>query len=724
MEVQLLNRWRQLIEEGKTPVQAEQTLLRQFARIYGAGTVLNFARKQRLPQESIKLKIINPIFEGCDKDDDGNVMDPISKEEIPEGLLLSFIENGKKYCFNISYLAEYSRRARPENPLTRQPLSEEVQMALQTYEEQERSLISNVVTSFTEELQIRHYKDEPLGELIINVYRVISDYMEYERSSIELLQSYIVLTTDDLEVNVNESLKLIVEARLNLRLVDQLDYYIKLHEFCAKRFSLQSFTEAAYAVIKLLLIDVPFIRSVRYLSKQNQGNSYFTGDREWYPSSINDYYKTARRLFGNTVVLVSRSKKPLPIPDDLFFEVTSFRQASRKREVQRVIQKSYFYAIHAAIRSENILLTKRLLQDYKLVSETNELPFVEAIIQKFYPQDACDILQGFHIPYNTKFPDFVIEQDGIACLYNLTEKLAVEEALQGRPSLIYNSRTQAIVIMITGNADLFERYRKTLNWDILYDEHSILPETIYNSLTEAQKIEYGFRTGIWSEDFDVDTLKSALINHILNKKPFSLSGFTIQLPLKDIEELLLFAAEYNALTVFQSILTNVRIDDEQFVQWICRLSRGRMSEKYKEVMIAQVFQVMHNDLADSFYHCLDPELIVAGYVARVQSFATSIPDPQFPINTLLTLANNTSLTEQAIKFGLVSNDKLVTIINTFSYYNRFLDRLTPRQLQEIKSNVFKQYIKEHDFHIDTLSIQNAIAQNQELQEFLTQHRER
>jgi hypothetical protein len=63
---------------------------------------------------------------GCQSDDYGVVIDPISLEEIPDDKLIHFEQNGKRWCFNVETLAKYVREGKPENPVTRDLLPETV----------------------------------------------------------------------------------------------------------------------------------------------------------------------------------------------------------------------------------------------------------------------------------------------------------------------------------------------------------------------------------------------------------------------------------------------------------------------------------------------------------------------------------------------------------------------------------------------------------------------
>jgi hypothetical protein len=323
MDQELITRWQKLIVQGNSPQQAEQILLREFARKYGAKKVMHFTRSLRteIVQPVPTTKPPNPIFEGCDENNEGIVADPISREEIPVELLFSFVESGKKYCFNISTLAEYVRRSRPENPLTRRPLSSKVVEALQEYEERERFVVSGVTTPgeiFPLVLEVRHFKGEALGELIINVYRVLSEASGNQLSSIDALTQYTVhaIGLGELEVVINGKVKLVVEDRNDYNWRNRASYYIGLWNFCEKRFSLQSFAGAAVDAFREVLLDIPFIDTVDYLNEKFGESNHFVGSEKGlsrYITSFSDYFRSNRDLFGEGAAIEYHSVEPLPL---------------------------------------------------------------------------------------------------------------------------------------------------------------------------------------------------------------------------------------------------------------------------------------------------------------------------------------------------------------------------------------------------------------------------
>lgn len=76
----------------------------------------------------------DPLYECNNKDEDGNVIDPISLEVIPREYLISFIENNTKFCFDIRelYILHLDK---PINPLTNLPLNSDTIEKLEEYGE-------------------------------------------------------------------------------------------------------------------------------------------------------------------------------------------------------------------------------------------------------------------------------------------------------------------------------------------------------------------------------------------------------------------------------------------------------------------------------------------------------------------------------------------------------------------------------------------------------------
>lgn len=106
----------------------------------------------------------------CDRDDDGNVIDPIFSEVIPDEYVVTFTQNGVQFCLDIRVLAEDSYQSgRYENPLNRQTLPEDVVSQVREYMQAQEVRVTGSIRSVPFEFTISRF--ENLGRLLTLLYR-------------------------------------------------------------------------------------------------------------------------------------------------------------------------------------------------------------------------------------------------------------------------------------------------------------------------------------------------------------------------------------------------------------------------------------------------------------------------------------------------------------------------------------------------------------------------
>lgn len=128
----------------------------------------------------------------CSVDSDGNIVDPITSEIINTNRLISVLENGKYFCFDIDTLYKEVQAGRPNNPYTRTPLSSAVLSEIAEYAKtlQLNINIYNVLPS------IEINETNRIGDLIIAVGNDLPNRMEdliyyrIETSSLDDLFDY------------------------------------------------------------------------------------------------------------------------------------------------------------------------------------------------------------------------------------------------------------------------------------------------------------------------------------------------------------------------------------------------------------------------------------------------------------------------------------------------------------------------------------------------------
>jgi hypothetical protein len=261
------------------------------------------------------------MFDGCKTDDYGTVIDPISLEEIPEEKLISFEENGKKWCFNIESLFEYTERGQFINPLTRNPLDEKTRGQIEEYKQKEREVIVTVRFSSRSlqryNFEMKFIKGFSYVELVVELFRTWSSSIH--KSSPELFADYLVFKGADpltnFEDEVEGDVEVIVRDHPPFNPAIVAKYYHDLSVALEKRPSLETFFDFAMYAFEQNLVRLSFVEAVRLLNpsgeiglvvRPNSNPNVFSRFR-----TVQDYLKPLNRFPGQWMVSVA------PIPGRL-----------------------------------------------------------------------------------------------------------------------------------------------------------------------------------------------------------------------------------------------------------------------------------------------------------------------------------------------------------------------------------------------------------------------
>lgn len=129
----------------------------------------------------------NPTKDECPMED-GEVIDPILGDPIPEKYLITFKENGKIYCFDVRTLYKaWDASGKFLNPYTRTELSRRVQNAIQKYGEESKTKFVVHIPKFNRDFTSQIGRDQTLGDLLwifvsnvpIDRYRDIEGFKKF-----------------------------------------------------------------------------------------------------------------------------------------------------------------------------------------------------------------------------------------------------------------------------------------------------------------------------------------------------------------------------------------------------------------------------------------------------------------------------------------------------------------------------------------------------------------
>jgi hypothetical protein len=696
----ITQRWNELIAEGKTPQVAEQSIYREFIRTYGAPTVLSVLRELKSPRivKHAEMKPKAPIFEGCQENDDGNVVDPITLDEIPEELLISFVENKKKYCFNIRTLAEYARRSKAQNPLTRNALLPEIMRRLEEYEEKERFVVSTIhvsgenSTDFITDLEVRHPKGDAFGELIIDVYRVLSDSINNSVSSIDILKDYIVSGKGfALETIINEPTELTVVHRSEKHVKSQTHYYLTLSEFCKKRYGLQAFAGAAEDTYMNISKDIPFIDSCLYFTEIYKTEPYlahFSSRKHTgfgLLKTTDDYFRTSRDLFSTSNIALTKDMEFHPPPPDFYEQAKNMAQVLQKRKIKQLFLLQFNGFFQKALEANGYYKTLYYLELHEKVMERKYYMDVAVITNTFPPEQAYTLLEhisNFLLLSNVS-KEFVTS-GYFAKFHGITvDQEEVTKAFLGEKSNIINPITQAKVVGLTEDAKLFEQYKNILDYNTLYE---YIAETgvdnIIELLSEEQKITLLFREGWVANEYNQDLIEH-MLNNVIDNHPeekFNMYAFGEVIRKLNVQAVLQYlykAAESRAKNVFVSIVYSIPYNisgardensrsvfsDEMFIELMCEIKEAkRIPEDFKEAAFVTLFSQSEilNQSIDEIYNCIGPKYSLLGYEAAIKH-RLDIPKLELSAHALKELLFAKELIAKAVFYEVISQTQLLAL---------------------------------------------------------------
>lgn len=125
MEDDVSTLWEKYKHLGKG--QAEKMVFMEAQKLgYSPAKVMLELRKIQNPKIKYSEYNMNPAFTGCQRDADGNVVDPYTMKEIPEEFLVSYISASKRFCFDLRSVAEAVYNGDTKNPFNREELPDNI----------------------------------------------------------------------------------------------------------------------------------------------------------------------------------------------------------------------------------------------------------------------------------------------------------------------------------------------------------------------------------------------------------------------------------------------------------------------------------------------------------------------------------------------------------------------------------------------------------------------
>lgn len=257
------------------------------------------------------------VFFGCQTDDYGDVVDPITLEDVPFEKTITFTEGDQKWCFNIDSLFEYTEHGKFENPLTRVALPLEVVTRLQEHKQQRLVQITFTVEEWRKEFSFAFNTGFATVEAVVEIFRVLSAVGNRMNSSVDLLARHYVedVTPGSAsELRLEESIvsdRRYFVSKLNTAQVRDFAHIRALYFSVRKRYGLTSFLSSVQECYHNRLLH--FAQGMTFMELTRD----ITGDGELvlllpFPEETKGY---TRRLKGRA------PKKILPMPATEFLQL-------------------------------------------------------------------------------------------------------------------------------------------------------------------------------------------------------------------------------------------------------------------------------------------------------------------------------------------------------------------------------------------------------------------
>ena len=638
----------------------------------------------------------------CSADNYGVAIDPISLLEIPADKLISFVDEGeKKWCFDIDSLAEYVRRSKAENPITRRPLPEAIVKQLQEYERSTKSVrvtFSDSIQRVSElEWSIDVIRGTPLVEVALDVLRA------YSRGSIldKVVQYKVdfVLPEWNFETEIESDLKVRIKPGVSA------GYLARLYDSTSKRQSLTSISDHIFYTLDKLLLQMTVIDFFLHYSKEagmpgifyatlfyRRGNTVvcfydLLGNVSDYGKKMRDFLPSGLTLddiFG--IVAPAEFIARYRTPHDLFV----YNSFSSK--VQSAILRTFNFRLEEAIETRDAKTAKELFALHPAPYETR---LALQVIQTFPPEEVRDILgEGFvneHlITYGTEVIPKEIIRNGLyaQCLgFTGQEKKVVTAYFLGEdPEL--SPILQAKFVAMTNDGELFRKYESTLDYTSLYKfilEYQ--PDVVAEMLPEKRKVELSLAVGYTFDGMEIEVAFAVLEEFIKQGKVITGGGFSCifldvyanlpKPPMKyeDLEPLLLRLARSNResfqnifielqFVVFDSERISDRLSQSSLTDIYCRLLKNRkVGRKLKVKTLAAYFDRFYIIERELPAEHVQKILQCFGFYNSIEVYEASKTKHyhlSFSDKAILEMATTDDRNfELAVEVGAISQDRLI-----------------------------------------------------------------
>lgn len=341
---------------------------------------------------------------GCQTDDYGTVIDPITLDEIPQDKSISFEDNGKIWCYNIEALGEHVRLNGATNPMTRSQLSLSVIEEIEDYFERNINVRVRVKGEGFD-FSLSFPKTATYSELYPKIYDYL--YENYQIPSLEAIVEYFIIPDGEegftfFEKKVQEGKIRIIQSDSGYLDDDYAFGYLMSLSKAFREAGMEAQFEAALDGLMRYVEALSFIDICNVWSAVNGYPASFYCRPRVNGGDIFSVFKIPSDYFYNLTDLVPGDVYDFVVGPG-FLESWDEIKGTYSNDldpnfdrVRRYAEESIKITIKEAIKNSSYSLLKRCFQitQEEGFSYSVEKDYLE-IIQKFSPKKSAKLLSIF-----------------------------------------------------------------------------------------------------------------------------------------------------------------------------------------------------------------------------------------------------------------------------------------------------------------------------------------
>lgn len=423
-----------------------------------------------------ELKQTSILFEGCQQDNEGNVVDPYSLEPIPDNYLVSYISNNQKFCFDKrSLYRQYTLTGNIINPFTRIEFPQELTKEVISFGKQLRK----VAVFGDREVLLEPFS--PLGEIILLLLKEIEGSLLDNIALINPHYKNRSLYDFDLsqaDYSIFMDKRIVINLYPFQNLTEKSELLIRLFNF-AKMNRSDGIYESVYTYLGSLLDISPII-------KLNEGYDFVVNPQLKVIDIVKQFYEALSSL------------RAIQTTDIVTEQGISLSSLDLNKNVASQIPGEQLYHVAYADLDERNIVIRRYA---RYAFNTNDKMLQEAIF-------SGTKAKGFVFTYPGKLDPSVVSGNYI---FNELTNYLLNFVLQINTNHAYDERIQnRLEILTTRNAFILANELLVAAIGTNDIKNVIRTQYMLNKFLETKEVEQAIKK------FDLHSMMPSIRNHIIH----------------------------------------------------------------------------------------------------------------------------------------------------------------------------------------------------------------